>query len=115
MFDFTDRLPTAPNRKKITPEGGSAYYATVEFADSPTENGTPLTRNAMMALQGMEDGETVFNSDGSITETFSTGTVTTTFNSDGSITETFVSSVTGATISKTTTFNSDGSITESVS
>lgn len=41
-INFIDRIPTYANRMKITPESGSAYYATVERADSPIENGTPL-------------------------------------------------------------------------
>lgn len=57
---------------------------------------------------------TVFNSDGSITETRSNGyIVNTTFNSDGSITQKTYSSD-GITLLQTsiTTFNSDGSIAE---
>ena len=82
-----------------------------DFIDKTSEqNGTPLNRENMMALQGFQAKTTVFNGDGSITETNSKGeTLTTTFNSDGSITETFVGE---KTITKTTTFNDDGSITE---
>ena len=111
MYNFTDRQPTLPNRRKITPEGGTPYYATVEMADEPTVAGTPVTRAGLMAIQGMENSTTVFNSDGSITETFNNGTVKTTiFNADGSITETVVFTETGQTYSQTTIFNSDGSI-----
>ena len=40
-----DRVPTLPNRKLITPEDGSAaFYATVEFADEPMEEGTLLNK-----------------------------------------------------------------------
>ena len=66
-----------------------------------------------MAMQGFQAQSTVFNSDGSITETNGLGqTKTTRFNTDGSITETFVGN---KTITKTTTFNIDGSITEVLS
>lgn len=41
-MQFKDRKPTLLNRFKITPEGGSAYYVTLERADEPTEEGTPL-------------------------------------------------------------------------
>ena len=75
MYNFTDRQPTLPNRRKITPEGGEPFYATVEMADEPTVAGTPVTRAGLMAIQGMENSTTVFNSDGSITETFNNGTV----------------------------------------
>lgn len=85
-----------------------------DFIDKTSEqNGTPLNRENMMALQGFQAKTTVFNSDGSITETNSKGDIlTTTFNADGSITETFVGE---KTITKTTTFNADGSISEVIS
>lgn len=58
--------------------------------------------------------QTVFNSDGSITETSSDGVVkTTVFNADGSITENYTLA-TGDRVQKVTTFNSDGSISETV-
>ena len=76
------------------------------------ENGTNINRAFLMAMQGFQAQTTVFNSDGSITETNGLGqTKTTTFNADGTITETFVGE---KPITKTTTFNSDGSITEGV-
>lgn len=85
-----------------------------DFIDKTSEqNGTPLNRENMMALQGFQAKKTVFNSDGSITETNSKGEIlTTVFNADGSITETFVGE---KTIIKTTTFNADGSISEVIS
>ena len=85
-----------------------------EFIDKTTEkNGTPINRSALMAMQGFIGSTTVFNSDGSITETNSEGeTLTTVFRADGSIVETFVGE---KTITKTTIFNSDGSISEVIS
>ena len=82
-----------------------------EFIDkTAAASGTPINRTNMMALQGFEAKETVFNADGSITETNALGhTLHTVFNDDGSITETFTGE---KTISKKTTFNSDGSISE---
>lgn len=114
MRDFVDRVPSMPNRKKIAHADGSEEFATITYADNPTENGTQLNRNVFMQIQGMDAVRTVFNSDGSIVQTYSTGTLTTVFNEDGSITQTFVGG-SGFSISKTTTFNSDGSITESIS
>lgn len=76
--------------------------------------GTPINRAAMMAVQGMENSTTVFNDDGSISETYADGTLVTVFNDDGSITETFTAA-SGEVITKTTTFNSDGSISEVIS
>ena len=86
----------------------------VDFIDKTSEqNGTPINRENLMAMQGFVASDTVFNDDGSIVETSSKGeTLTTVFNEDGSITETFVGE---KTITKTTTFNADGSIAEVIS
>lgn len=86
----------------------------IDFIDKTSEqNGTPINRENLMAMQGFQAKTTVFNNDGSITETNEDGhTLTTVFNSDNSITETFVGE---KTITKTTTFNSDGSISEVIS
>ena len=63
-----------------------------------------------MAIQGFIASKTVFNGDGSITETNSKGDVLkTVFNSDGSITATFTGA-NGAVATKKTVFNADGSI-----
>lgn len=82
----------------------------IDFIDKTTEqNGTPINRANLMAIQGFQAQNTVFNADGSITQTNSSGqTLTTTFG-ENTITETFVGE---KTISKKTTFNDDGSITE---
>lgn len=86
----------------------------IDFIDKTSEqSGTPVNRKNLMAIQGFIGNNTVFNTDGSITETNSDGqTKTTVFNADGSITETFVGN---KTIIKTIKFNNDGSITEVVS
>lgn len=86
----------------------------IEFIDkTATESGTNINRTALMALQGFQAQTTVFNADGSITETNGLGqTKTTTFNADGSVTEVFVGT---KTITKTTTVNNDGSISEVIS
>lgn len=48
---FIDRKPTRPNRYKITPEsGGTPYYVTIERADEPTVEGTPLNAASLNAL-----------------------------------------------------------------
>ena len=85
----------------------------IEFIDKSSEQeGTPINRDNLMAMQGFIANNTIFNADGSITETNSKGEVlTTVFNDDGSISETFVGE---KTITKTTTFNTDGSITEAI-
>ena len=86
----------------------------IEFIDETSEKlGTDINRENLMAMQGFIASDTVFNDDGSITETNSKGEVlTTVFNEDGSITETFVGE---KTITKNTTFNEDGSISEVIS
>lgn len=86
----------------------------IDFIDKTAEqSGTPLNRKNLMAIQGFIAQTTIFNNDGSITETNSDGqSKTIIFNSDGSITEKFTGT---KTITKTTKFNLDGSISEVVS
>lgn len=86
----------------------------IDFIDkTATQNGTDINRAALMGIQGFIAQKTVFNSDGSITQTNSLGhTLITTFMKNGSIKETFTGE---KTITKTITFNSDGSITEALS
>lgn len=83
----------------------------IEFIDKTSSvAGTPINRANLMAMQGFIARTTVFNADGSITETNGNGeTLTTRFNDDGSITETFVGK---KTLVKTITFGADGTITE---
>lgn len=115
MFDFRDRVPSVPNRKKITYDGGTVEYATVEFDDSPVEVGSGLNRASLMEAQGFAGSSTVFNPNGSITETSDLGNVLLTeFLPDGSIRETLTSFLGKITI-KTTIFNPDGSISEVMS
>jgi hypothetical protein len=52
-LEFKDRVPQKPGRVKITPEDGTAFYATMERADEPIEVGTPLhagNLNEMIAM-----------------------------------------------------------------
>lgn len=84
-----------------------------EFIDETTEKqGTPINRKNLMSIQGFTNQNTTFT-DGSVVQVNSDGqTLTTIFNEDGSITETFVGE---KTITKTTSFGLDGSITEVIS
>ena len=85
----------------------------IEFIDKTTSKaGTKINRAHLMAMQGFMAKTTVFNADGSITETNSKGEILTTRFNGNTITETFVGE---KTIVKTTTFNADGSITEVLS
>ena len=63
-----------------------------EFIDKTTAKaGTKINRKHLMAIQGFDAKTTVFNADGSITETNGDGQkLTTKFNANGTITETFV-------------------------
>ena len=88
----------------------------IDFIDKTSEqNGTPINRENLMAIQGMENSniDIVENEDGSITVTEVNGdnhtlTVNMVENNDGSTTivETFVGD---KTITKTTTINANGS------
>ena len=52
-----DRTPTPgqEGRVLITPENGSApFYATVEMADNPTQEGTPLNKASLLSDQAAE-------------------------------------------------------------
>ena len=52
-LEFKDRVPQKPGRVKITPEDGTAFYATMERADEPIQDGTPLNArnfNEMVAM-----------------------------------------------------------------
>ncbi len=84
-----------------------------DFIDKTAqENGTPINRDYLMALQGFDGISTVFNDDGTIVETNSLGeTLTTEFQEDGSIIETFVGE---KTLKKSTTFDESGSIREAI-
>lgn len=112
MKDFIDRRPIKPGRRKITHEDGTPEYVTLELADEPEAIGTPLNREAFMALQGFQETKTKFNDDGSITETNEKGeTLVTVFNADGSITKTFTN-VDGLSIALKTVFLENGDIEE---
>ncbi len=90
------------------------------YADRKAEEEAALSADAVKVdlfplFYGFESKTTVFNPDGSITETDTkTNAVKkTVFNSNGSITETLTDGA--GTLTKTTTFNQDGSISEVVS
>ena len=114
MINFKNRVPSIPNRKKITFEDtGEVRYAKIEFADEPTETGTPINRDNLMAVQGIVESVTNFNPDGSISTTYSDNSVDTfIFNSDGTINEKFRNNT--QMIVKKTTFNADGTIKEEI-
>lgn len=48
--DIKDRVPTYPNRVKMTPVEGMPDTFTMERADEPTVDGTPLGRDTFMSI-----------------------------------------------------------------
>ena len=85
-----------------------------DFIDKTSEeNGTPINRDYLMAIQGFDAVVTDINEDGNvIVETNSQGhTLTTTINEDGSITEVFHGI---KTINKKTIIRDNGQIVEEI-
>ena len=80
-----------------------------------TTTSTTLTNQILdlRSFSEMQAVTTVFNSDGSISQTFTWGTATTVFNADGTITVTVVDTARTKTLTKTITITS-GQITETV-
>ena len=112
MKNVLDRVVQYPHRYQLLAVSGETNtYDIVAKPGTITEIGTIVNRSLLMEMQGFSANETVFNPDGSITETNADlDTKVTVFNPDGSITETFTSD--GISIAKKTTFNADGSISE---
>ena len=120
MINVNDLVPSDATKlyryEIVQPNGtGTGEYQYLKYAPGDLSlTPTPINRALLMGVQGFQGQTTVFNANGSISETNAAGDVkTTVFNSDGSISETFVSGV--QSITKTTTFNADGSISEVVS
>lgn len=83
MIQVVDRVPTYPNRVKITHSDGTSEYVTWERADEPTVEGTPINAalfNSIAADQGLASAQTVYVStsgsdtlgDGSSTNPYAT-------------------------------------------
>ena len=58
-----DRTPQYPGRVQVTPENGAPYFATLELADEPLVEGTPLNKenllqDATAALMGLTSAAT---------------------------------------------------------
>lgn len=52
---FVDRVANKPNRFRITPEGGEAYYVTLERADEPVIDGTALNAEILNQLVSLAE------------------------------------------------------------
>lgn len=97
--------PTSTGNKHV-PAGGASGQILKWSADGTAAWGDPDSGGG-----GLEACEVEFN-DASVVETYSDRTLTTVFNDDGSITETMVKG--GATVIRTTVFNADGSVSQTV-
>ena len=47
---FEDRRAAKPNRYRVIPENGEAYYVTLERADDPVVDGTALNAEILNTL-----------------------------------------------------------------
>lgn len=92
----------------------------IDFIDKTTEqNGTPINRKNLMAMQGFIATETYPPTENELgekqiiqTNVETNEQLITTFKLNGQIKETFIGE---KTITKTITFNADGSISEGIS
>ncbi len=63
MIEVVDRVPTYPNRIKITHSNGTSEYVTWERADAPTVEGTPINKalfDSILSETGLRDDTTVY-------------------------------------------------------
>lgn len=63
MIQVVDRVPTYPNRVKITKSNGTSEYVTWERADEPTVPGTPINKalfDSIAADVGLTSHKTVY-------------------------------------------------------
>ena len=60
MAELINRVSAKPNRRKITPENGEAFYATVEYADEPVVNGNTVNKqNVLDTVYPLSDNSAV--------------------------------------------------------
>lgn len=52
---FINRISKYPNKYKVTKEDGTSYYVTLERADEPTQEGTPLNAAILNQLATLTD------------------------------------------------------------
>lgn len=118
MKDFLDRIPTQAGRRKITHADGTSEFVTVEMADEPSVEGTPLNREAFMNVQGFSSEDTTISTSGNVTTVTIThsdgGKTVTTITKNSDTLTTVVSKYTGPSgnvITKTTTIDTSSSVT----
>ena len=119
MINVNDVVPTTPAniyRYEVVNADGSSKnpveYMYLKFAPGTLAlTPTAVNRATLMAMQGFISQTTVFNEDGSVTETNAEGhTLVTTFPSETVTVETFTAGT--QVITLTTTVNADGSVSE---
>ena len=52
---FEDRRAAKPNRYRVVPENGEAYYVTLERADEPVVDGTALNAEMLNRLVSLAE------------------------------------------------------------
>lgn len=57
MIDVKDRVSTYPGRVKLTKTNGSSEYVTLERADAPTQEGTPINKALFDSIKTDIDGK----------------------------------------------------------
>jgi hypothetical protein len=57
MIDVKDRVSTYPGRVKLTRANGSSEYVTLERADAPTQEGTPINKALFDSIKTDVDGK----------------------------------------------------------
>ena len=57
MIDVKDRVPTYPGRVKLTKTNGTSEYVTLERADAPTTEGTPINKALFDSIKTDVDGK----------------------------------------------------------
>ena len=57
MIDVKDRVSTYPGRVKLTKTNGSSEYVTLERADAPTQEGTPINKALFDSIEDDINGK----------------------------------------------------------
>lgn len=57
MIEVKDRVSTYPGRVKLTKTNGSSEYVTLERADAPTQEGTPINKALFDSIKSDIDGK----------------------------------------------------------
>lgn len=111
MLNFIDRIPTFPNRKKITKQDGTVEYVTIEYADEPTNGGTSINKYSMNKIQDLTNYNVKFFEDGRIEKVFNDNSkVITSFPENGNIIQEYFDENNKKSLKKTTIFEVGGNI-----